>query len=267
MTKEQLYPKRKINYEEIINRKLKEFYIVIQVISIELFIGEGILLEKSKVNMMYGLDIHGRRDLIGLYIEEKENNRYWLEEIEKLRRRGIKKVIYISTEGNKRLEQAFKIIYNPEVRISINNEVEKIAKYTQYRWKSIGEQELVKLYMSESENEYNERLKELKEKYKENNIGLKLIEKFEEKIRYKVLNEPIEIRHMICSYSCKRKLKQVMQRAEKEFDEIKSLEDLVEKEREYFLLFENTRTYSKEKWTNLLNKLCREKYEEIEEYI
>lgn len=247
MKKEQIYPKRKINYEELMNRKLKEFYVVIQMISVELFIGEGILLEKSKIYMMYDIDIHGRRDLIGIYIEEKSNNRYWLEEIEKLKRRGIKKVVYVSIEGNKRLEQAFKIIYNAEIRISINDEVEKIATYTQYRWKSVGEQELVNLYLSDNEREYKERLKELKNKYQENNIGIVLIDKFDEKIKSKVMREAIEIRHLISSYSCKRKLKQVMLRAEKEFEEIKSLEDLVEKEKEYFALFENTRSYSKEK--------------------
>lgn len=267
MKKEQLYPKRKINYEEIMNRKLKKFYIVIHVITVNLFIGEGVLLEKSKVNMMYGIDIHGRRDIIGLYIEEKGNNRYWLEEIEKLKYRGIKKVLYVTTENNKRIEQAYKIIYNAEVRMNVNEEVEKIAKYTQYRWKSIGEQELIKMYLSETEEEYIEKLNELKEKYKENKIGTMLIEQFDKKIRGKVEKEPIEIRHLISSYSCKRKLKQVILRTEKEYEEIKSLEDLVEKEREYFLLFENTRTYSKEKWTNMLNKIYQEKYEEIEEYI
>ena len=46
--------------------------------------------------------------------------------------------------NNKRLEQAFKIIYNPNVQESINEKVEKIAKYTQKKWASFGEQEIVK---------------------------------------------------------------------------------------------------------------------------
>lgn len=267
MKKEQLYSKRKVNYEEIMNRKMKELYVVIHMITVELYIGEGTLLEKNKLNIMYGLDIHGRKDLIGIYVENKSNNRYWIDEVEKLKNRGIKKVIYFTSEGNKRLEQAFKIVYNSEVRISINAEVEKIAKYTQYRWKSTGEQELVHLYLSENIEKYEEQLKMLKEKYKENKIGITLIEEFDKKVKRKVMTEAVELRHLICSYSSKRKFKEQMIRAEKKYEKIKDIDDLIEKEREYFVKFESTRSYSKEKWTKLLNKLYQEKYEEIEEYI
>ena len=67
----------------------------------------------------------------------------------------MQKILYVSTERNKRLEQAFKIVYNPIMKISISEEVEKIAKYTQFKWKSDGERELVKAYISETEEEYH----------------------------------------------------------------------------------------------------------------
>ena len=49
--------KRQSNYEELINKKLKEFYTVIQVVSVEILLGEGTILEKSKIYMIYGIDI------------------------------------------------------------------------------------------------------------------------------------------------------------------------------------------------------------------
>ena len=53
-----------------------------------------------------------------MYIENKEDNRYWLKEIEKVKQRGLKKVLYISVEeNNKKLEQAFKIVYNPYIEL------------------------------------------------------------------------------------------------------------------------------------------------------
>lgn len=109
MKKKEMYPIRKNNYEEIMNKKLKEFYIIIHVVTVELLMGEGNTLEKSKIYMLYGIAIFGRKDIIGLYKENKDNSRYWLEEIE------------------------------------------KIAKYTQYRWKATGAQELVRAYLSETE--------------------------------------------------------------------------------------------------------------------
>lgn len=266
MKEKEIYPIRKTNYEETMNKKLKEFYIIIHVVTFELLLGEGNILEKSKIYMIYGVDIFGRKEIIGLYKEDAENNRYWLNEIEKIRSRGLKKVLYVATENNKRLEQSLKMIYNPIMKISINEEVERIAKYTQYRWKATGEQELVRVYLSETKEEYEEKMRELKEKYKENKIGSILLEEFEKKIE-KDMQETVEMRHLICSYSTKRKLKQIVTRVEKEYEEIKDIKDLFEKKREEFSIFGKTRLYSKEKWTNLLNKIYKERYEEIKEYI
>ena len=120
-------------------------------ITVELLMRKGNILEKSKIYLLNGIDMFGRKEIIGLYKENKNNSRCWLEEIEKIKSRGLRKVLYVSTEKNKRLEQSFKMLYNPIMKISINEEVEKIAKYTQYRWKATGDQELVRAYLSETE--------------------------------------------------------------------------------------------------------------------
>lgn len=144
--------------------------------------------------------------------------------------------------------------------------MQKIATYTQYRWKSAGERELVKAYLSETEEEYKEKMKEIKEKYKNNQIGLMLIKEFEENTE-KRIREPKAIRHLICSYSTKLNLKRMVRNVENEYAEIKNLEDLFEKRREYFTTFERTRIYSKLEWTEILNELIKIKYEEIKEYV
>lgn len=175
--------------------------------------------------------------------------------------------MYVSTERNKRLEQAFKIVYNPIMKISISEEVEKIAKYTQYKWKSEGERELVRAYLSETKEEYYKQMDEIKEKYKTNEIGLVLIKAFEKNTEKDIKAIPKVIRHLICSYSIKRRTTNIAVRLMKEYDEIKDIEDFFEKKKEYFSTFEKTRMYSKPEWTEILNQLYKEKYEEIKEYV
>lgn len=51
------YPVRKTNYEEIMEKRLDEFYVAVQIISFVLPLGEGCILEKSKIYMIYGIDI------------------------------------------------------------------------------------------------------------------------------------------------------------------------------------------------------------------
>lgn len=259
-------PNRETCYGEIQNKKLKEFYVVIQVVTIEMMIGAKPVLETSKIYIMYGIDILGVKNIIGIYKEDAENTRFWLNEIEKIKTRGLKRVAYVSLEKNNKLEQAFKIVYNPEIRLSINERIERIAKYTQKRYASAGEQEIIRAYLSETLEEYTKLMDEIENKYKENAIGILLIKKLREQTD-KDIKEPREIRHIINSYVTKRKIRDRMRKLSREYEEIVSIEDLVNKSKEYFSMFERTRVYSKKEWQVILNEIYKQKSEEIQEYI
>lgn len=56
------YPIRETNYEEIMEKRLNEFYIAVQIISFILPLGEGCILEKSRVYMIYGIDIMRKKN-------------------------------------------------------------------------------------------------------------------------------------------------------------------------------------------------------------
>jgi len=179
----------------------------------------------------------------------------------------LKKVLYVSIEeNNKKLEQAFKIVYNACIKESLNQKIEKIAKYTQKKWASFGEQEIIKAYFSNSKEEYEEQMKMLEEKYKENCIGSLLLKDLRKQMD-KEIEKPLLIRHMINSYASKRKFKNWVKKAEHEYEEIKDLEDLVIKKKEQFTTFERMRPYSKGKWSEILNEIYKIHFEEIKEYI
>lgn len=59
------YPIRENYYEEIKNKKLEEFYIIIQILTIDIALGEKEVLEKSKVYILYGINL----------IRKENNNR------------------------------------------------------------------------------------------------------------------------------------------------------------------------------------------------
>ena len=50
-------------------------------------------------------------------------------------------------------------------------------------------------------------------------------------------------------------------------DEIKDIEDLVDKKKDKFTTFERMRPYSKAKWSEILNEIYNIHFEEIKEYI
>lgn len=57
MTKREMHALKKLNYEEIMNRKLGKFYVIMQVVSIDLPLGTGNILEKSKIYVIYGTNV------------------------------------------------------------------------------------------------------------------------------------------------------------------------------------------------------------------
>lgn len=174
----------------------------------------------------------------------------------------------MSSDGNKRLEQAFKIVYNPIIKKSINEEVEKIAEYiTKREWPSMKERELVRAFLADTPEEYHEKMREIKENNKENRIGIMLIEEFEKRVEKQIEEDPKEIRHLICSYSTRTNLKRNLRNIEKEYSKIVDLEDLFKKRQEYLKRFERTKMYNKIEWMEILNRLYETKYEEIKEYV
>ena len=58
------YPIRETNYKEIMEKRLSEFYVAVQIVSFILPLGEKCILEKSRIYMLYGIDI----------IRKKNNN-------------------------------------------------------------------------------------------------------------------------------------------------------------------------------------------------
>jgi len=56
------YTKRETNYEEIMKKRLKEFYVAVQIISFVLPLGEECILELSKIYMIFGIDIMRKKN-------------------------------------------------------------------------------------------------------------------------------------------------------------------------------------------------------------
>ncbi len=56
------YPIRETNYEEVMEKRLNEFYVAVQIISFVLPLGEKCILEKSRIYMIYGIDIMRKKN-------------------------------------------------------------------------------------------------------------------------------------------------------------------------------------------------------------
>ena len=77
---------------------------------------------KSKtVYSVLGIDLEGKKDLLGLWISETENAKYWLKVMTDLRNRGVKDILIMTSDDLPGIEDAIAAIYPGNLKLSIRD--------------------------------------------------------------------------------------------------------------------------------------------------
>jgi len=66
--------------------------------------------QKALYNII-GIDIEGRKDILGFWLSDQESSRGWLAILEEIKQRGVEDILFISLDGLTGLEQAIKAVY------------------------------------------------------------------------------------------------------------------------------------------------------------
>lgn len=96
---------------EFRNRALKPFYPFVFVdamfVPVKTEHGTG---QKALYNMI-GIDVEGKKEVLGFWLSEGENSREWLQILEEIKRRGVEDILFISLDGLPGLEDAISVVY------------------------------------------------------------------------------------------------------------------------------------------------------------
>lgn len=94
--------------QEFRNRPLKKFYPFVFVDAmytpVKTASGTG---QKALYNII-GIDIEGKKDVLGFWLSEEESSRHWLQILEEIKQRGVEDILFISLDGLTGLEKAKK---------------------------------------------------------------------------------------------------------------------------------------------------------------
>ena len=132
------------------------------------------------MHLLYGIDILGYRQVLGIYFNNTHDNRFWLEKFEDLKARNVEKILFFISPDNKNLERCIKIIYN-DVKIvySPDNIFQKITQFFAEHPSRKMQISLKNLFLAETEEEYKRDLKFFKDFYVDNKLIMILLEKNE----------------------------------------------------------------------------------------
>lgn len=92
-------------------RPLKKFYTFMFVDCIYVNIRHDFETVNCAVYVILAYDLSGKKDILGLWIDESEGTNQWLKIFDEIKTRGVEDVLFISMDGLKGLEEGAKAIF------------------------------------------------------------------------------------------------------------------------------------------------------------
>ena len=81
------------------NRKLKSMYVFTYADWLYIPIKEDSTSSKKAVYVIIGVDAHGFKEILGLWIDKNESGSFWSNVFEDLKERGVEDILYMSSDG------------------------------------------------------------------------------------------------------------------------------------------------------------------------
>jgi putative transposase len=88
------------------NRPLDEVYPIVYIDAIRLRIRDGGAVRIKACHLAIGVDVEGRKRVLGMWIEQTEGARFWAGVLTELRNRGVRDVLIVCCDGLKGLPEA-----------------------------------------------------------------------------------------------------------------------------------------------------------------
>jgi len=93
------------------NRPLKECYPFVFVDCMYITLRKDYETKKYAVYTMLGYDIDGKKDILGLWLNETESKHSWMQIFDEIKSRGVEDIFFLSMDGVSGLESGAKAIF------------------------------------------------------------------------------------------------------------------------------------------------------------
>ncbi|KAF7275658.1 hypothetical protein GWI33_011453 [Rhynchophorus ferrugineus] len=113
-----------------------------------------------------GVNMDGRKDLIGIYLSEHEGAKFWLSVLTDLKQRGVEDILVACVDGLKGFPEAIESVYpRTQVQLCIVHQVRSSLRYVPEKDRKAVVADLKPVYQANSEDQGYERLLDFDEKW------------------------------------------------------------------------------------------------------
>ncbi len=97
------------------SRPLDEVYPILYIDAIRIRVRDGGAVRMKSCHLAVGVDVEGRKRVLGLWIEQTEGSRFWLSVLTELRNRGVRDVLIVCCDGLTGLPEAIGQIWSEAI--------------------------------------------------------------------------------------------------------------------------------------------------------
>jgi len=148
------------------NRALDEIYPVVFFDAIMVKSRENGQTENKAVYLALGINMEGRKELLGMWIADTEGAKFWLNVITEIKNRGANDILIACIDGLKGFPEAISTVFpKSEIQLCIVHVIRNSLKYVPYKDYKAVVADLTTIYKSQTEDEARHNLELFAEKW------------------------------------------------------------------------------------------------------
>lgn len=116
------------------NRVLDSMYPILYMDGMVFNVVQDGQVAKKTAYIVYGVNIEGRKEVLGIWIGEHESSKFWMSVLTDLKNRGVKDILIASIDGLNGFEEAIKAAYpNTEIQHCIVHQLRYSTRFVSYK--------------------------------------------------------------------------------------------------------------------------------------
>ncbi len=148
------------------SRPLEELYTIVWLDAMHYKVKEDHRMVSHAVYNILGIDRHGRKELIGMYVSQSEGANFWLSVLTDLQNRGVQDILIACIDNLNGFQQAINTVFpQTEVQSCIVHQIRNSLKYVASKDQKEFMRDLKPVYRAENLDLAELRLDELENKW------------------------------------------------------------------------------------------------------
>lgn len=148
------------------SRPLEELYTIVWLDAMHYKVKEDHRMVSHAVYNILGINRHGHKELLGMYVSQSEGANFWLSVITDLQNRGVKDILIACIDNLNGFPQAINAVYpQTEIQTCIVHQIRNSIKYVASKDQKVFMKDLKPVYQAETLELAELRLDELDEKW------------------------------------------------------------------------------------------------------